>query len=132
MISSSGGTSLEERSAPYQICVDLSLSPSGGDLTVSFTIAPGSSATCKSDAKPCKQALLSRFVLYFTAPEDFQLSNNMLTFADSTSELQQCIDLTIVADNILEQVEFFSLVATPSSGSATNQLFLIQNNDSEY
>ena len=58
MISSSEGTSLQERSAPYQICVDLSSSPSGGDLTVSFSIAPGNSATCKGDAKPCKQALL--------------------------------------------------------------------------
>ena len=57
----------------------------------------------------------------------------MLTFVDGTSELQQCIDLTIVADNILEQLEFFTLVATPSSGSAPNQLlFLITNNDSEY
>ena len=67
-----------------------------------------------------------------TAPEDFQLSNDMLTFVDGTSELQQCIDLIIVADNILEQLEFFTLVATPSSGSAANQLFLITNNDSEY
>ena len=55
----------------------------------------------------------------------------MLTFVDGTSELQQCTDLTIVADNILEQLEFFSLVATPSSGSAANQFFSIINNDSE-
>ena len=71
------------------------------------------------------------FNLIFIAPEDFQLSNDMLTFVDGTSELQQCIDLTIVADNILEQLEFFSLVATPSSGSAANQFFFIINNDSE-
>ena len=67
-----------------------------------------------------------------TAPEDFQLSTNMLIFVDGTSELQQCIDLTVVDDNLVEQDEFFSLMATPSSGSTATQIFFIRNNDSEY
>jgi hypothetical protein len=46
-------------------------------------------------------------MIYSTAPEDFQLSNNMLTFVDGTSELQQCIDLMVVDDNLVEQSEFF-------------------------
>ena len=55
----------------------------------------------------------------------------MLTFADGTNELQQCIDLTVVDDTLVEQVEFFSLIATPSSGTPTSLLLLISNNDSE-
>lgn len=51
-LNSGEGTNLEERSDPYQICVDLSASPSGGDLTVTFSST--GSATCKSDVKPCK------------------------------------------------------------------------------
>jgi hypothetical protein len=52
-LSSSEGTNLDERSDPYQICVDLSASPSGGDLTVSFSSI--GNAACKSDVKPCKK-----------------------------------------------------------------------------
>ena len=67
-------------------------------------------------------------------PEDFQLSSNniMLTFVDGTNELQQCIDLTIIDDNLVEQTEFFSLMATASSGSTDSEFFFISNNDSEY
>ena len=49
-LSSIEGIALQERSDPYQICVDLSASPSGGDLTVSFSST--GSATCKNDVKP--------------------------------------------------------------------------------
>ena len=45
-LSSVEGNTLAERSAPYQICVDLSESPSGGDLTVSIT-SDETAATCK-------------------------------------------------------------------------------------
>lgn len=55
----------------------------------------------------------------------------MLTFTDGTSELQQCFDLMVVDDNLVEQDEFFSLTATASSGSTT-QFFIISNDDSEY
>ena len=55
LISSEGAT-LQERSTPYEICVDLSGSPSGGDLTVSVTSVE-TSATCKSGAEPYMQKL---------------------------------------------------------------------------
>ena len=51
---------------------------------------------------------------------------------DGTNELQQCINLTIVDDYLVEQTEFFSLMATASSGTTDSLLFLISNNDSEY
>ena len=54
-LSSSEGTNLQERSDPYQICVTLLASPSGGDLTVSLTSSAAGIATCKSNVKPCKQ-----------------------------------------------------------------------------
>ena len=72
-------------------------------------------------------------LFHLTAPEDFQLSNNnMLTYVDGTNELQQCIDLMVVDDNLVEQTEFFSLMATASSGSTASEFFFISNNDSEY
>lgn len=49
-LSSVEGTNLDERSTPYQICVDLSAAPSGADLSVSITSS--GSAICKNDAKP--------------------------------------------------------------------------------
>ena len=49
-LSSIEGTNLQERTDPYQICVALSASPSGSDLTVS--ISSTGSATCKNDIKP--------------------------------------------------------------------------------
>ena len=48
-LSSSEGIILQERSDPYQICVGLSASPSGSDLTVS--ISSTGSANCKNDVK---------------------------------------------------------------------------------
>ena len=48
-LSSIEETDLQERSDPYQICVVLSASPSGGDLTVSFSST--GSANCKNDVK---------------------------------------------------------------------------------
>ena len=48
-LSSNEGTNLQERSDPYQVCVDLSASPSGSDLTVS--ISSTGSANCKNDVK---------------------------------------------------------------------------------
>ena len=48
-LSSSEGINLQERSDPYQVCVDLSASPSGSDLTVS--ISSTGSANCKNDVK---------------------------------------------------------------------------------
>ena len=69
---------------------------------------------------------------YLAAPEDFQLSSNMLTFVDGTADLQQCFNLTVVDDNLLEQTEFFSLMATASSGTTDSLLLFISNNDSEY
>ena len=56
----------------------------------------------------------------------------MLTFVNGTSELQQCIDLMVVDDYLVEQDEFFLLMATPSTGSTAIQFFFISNNDSEY
>ena len=56
-LSTSEGTNLDERSAPYQVCVDLSESPTGGDLTVTIT-STGSSATCKSDVKSYAQTIV--------------------------------------------------------------------------
>ena len=56
----------------------------------------------------------------------------MLTFVDGTSELQQCIDLMVVDDNLLEQSEFITLTATASTGATAMQILLISNNDSEY
>lgn len=56
-LSSSEGTNLDERSAPYQVCVDLSESPTGGDLIVTVT-STGSSATCKSGAKSYLQTIV--------------------------------------------------------------------------
>ena len=52
----------------------------------------------------------------------------MLTFVDGTSELQQCIDLTVVDDNLLEQSEFIVLTATASTGATATQIlkFLFQ------
>ena len=58
----------------------------------------------------------------------------MLTFVDGTSELQQCIDLMVVDDNLLEQSEFITLTATASTGATNTQnlILLISNDDSEY
>ena len=56
----------------------------------------------------------------------------MLTFVDGTNELQQCIDLMVIDDNLLEQSEFITLTATASTGATAMQIFLISNNDSEY
>ena len=56
----------------------------------------------------------------------------MLTFVDGTSELQQCIDLMVVDDNLVEQSEFITLTATASTGTTAMQIVLISNNDSEY
>ncbi len=71
-------------------------------------------------------------MIYSTAPEDFQLSNSMLTFVDGTSDLQQCIDMMVVDDNLVEQNEFFTLMATGGSGSVPPLVFFISNTDSEY
>ena len=56
----------------------------------------------------------------------------MLTFVDGTSELQQCIDLMVVDDNLVEQNEFITLTATASTGATNTQILFISNNDSEY
>ena len=65
----------------------------------------------------------------YTAPEDFLLSNDVLAFADGTNELQQCFNVTIVDDNLVEQQEVFTLAATPSSGSPATLLVFISNDD---
>lgn len=55
----------------------------------------------------------------------------MLIFTDGTNELQQCINLMVVDDNLVEQNEFISLMATASSGSTASQILFISNDDSE-
>ena len=70
-LSSSEGTNLDERSTPYQICVDLSASPSSGDLTVSIT-STGTSATCKIIAELMQPIVLcsltSQLQMIFSFP----------------------------------------------------------------
>lgn len=56
----------------------------------------------------------------------------MLTFANGTSELQQCLNLTIIDDNLVEQNEFFSLIASPSAGPPTSLILFIANDDSKH
>lgn len=41
----------------------------------------------------------------------------MFTFAVGTGELRQCFDITIPVDNLLEQQEFFSLMAGTASAT---------------
>lgn len=59
------------------------------------------------------------------------MSTSMLTFTDGTNELQQCFNVTIIDDNLVEQQEVFTLAATPSSGSPATLLVFISNDDSK-
>lgn len=60
------------------------------------------------------------------------MSTSMLRFTSRTNELQQCFNVTIVDDNLVEQQEVFTLSATPSSGSPATLLVFISNDDSKY
>ena len=67
----------------------------------------------------------------FAAPDDFQIQPATLTFVDSTNELQQCINITVVDDGVVEPREVFQLVATTSSGESDSQFIILESNNSE-
>lgn len=67
----------------------------------------------------------------FAAPNDFQIQPATLTFVDSTNELQQCINITVVDDQIVEPREVFQLVATTSTGESDSQFIILESNNSE-
>lgn len=72
-------------------------------------------------------------IIFVAAIEvDIQLSDNVLMFMNGTSELQQCIDLLVVDDNLIEFEDFFLLTATSTSGSTSSELIIIIDTDSEY
>ena len=48
---------------------------------------------------------------------------------NGTDDLQQCFNITIVVDQLVEQLETFQLVATPTSGSPVLQFVFIQSSD---
>ena len=57
----------------------------------------------------------------------------MFTFTDGTNELQQCFDLTLPLDNLLEQQEFIQLnAATPGSSSMGSVFILIADADGKH
>ena len=67
----------------------------------------------------------------FAAPDDFQIEPATLTFVDSTNELQQCINITVVDDGLVEPKEVFRLVATTTSGESDSQFVILESNNSE-
>ena len=78
--------------------------------------------------------LCNNVIIFFVAAleVDIQLSDNVLIFMNGTSELQQCIDLLVVDDNLIEIEDFFLLTATATSGSTSSELIIIIDTDSEY
>ena len=75
--------------------------------------------------------LFQLFFLYFTTlnSEDFQVDDTVLAFTNGTDKLQQCFNVTIVDDQLVEQQEVFLLTATPSSGSPIPQFVFIESDD---
>ena len=63
------------------------------------------------------------------APEDFQIPDTTLIFVDATNDLQQCFNITIVDDGLVEPREVFQLIATSSSGESASQFVIIDSDN---
>lgn len=69
--------------------------------------------------------------LIFAAPSDFIAPATTLTFTTGTSELQQCFNITVFEDQVIETTETFLLVANPSTGSPASQFVSIESPENE-
>jgi hypothetical protein len=127
---------LEERSTPYQVCVSISESPSDGNVTVDLSLImipfflPTSKLECSTRQN---NSIITINFIALELQDDIQLSNDTLLFMNGTNELQQCVDLLIVDDNLVENnIDLLELIATATSGSTASLSFLILDFDSEY
>lgn len=127
---------LEERSIPYQVCVSISESPSDGNVTVDLSLIMSRPFRPTSKLECSTRQNNSVIIINFIAIElqdDIQLSNDTLLFMNDTNELQQCIDLLIIDDNLVENnFDLLELIATATSGSTASRFFLISDFDGEY
>ena len=74
--------------------------------------------------------------MFSTAPDDFLLLTNQLTFNPGSGLQQDCATITVVSDTILEDDERFSVVLTTTDPDVTidpnTTVITLNNDDSKY